>query len=77
MWTWISILKCSNALKASLLVNVLLILRSQPTAFGIQHFVYSPECNLSEKWQAKVEPLIEKSVPVPFCLSPVPNGLSW
>ena len=40
LWTWISILKCSNAFKTSLSVNTSHILRSQPTiAFWIQHFL--------------------------------------
>ena len=38
LWTWISVLKCSNALETSLSVNAFHILRSQSTiAFGIQH----------------------------------------
>jgi len=40
LWTWISILKYSNALKASLSANAFHILCSQPTiAFGLQHTV--------------------------------------
>jgi hypothetical protein len=40
MWTWISILKFTNAFKAFLSVNMLRNLRSQPTtSFGIQQYL--------------------------------------
>jgi len=63
LWTWISMLKCYNVLKTSLSVNVLRILRSQPTiVFGIQHtyqarllpLILRPFwfwCNVSLYWQ--------------------------
>jgi hypothetical protein len=60
LWTWISILKCLNALKASLLVNVLRIVRFQPTiAFGVKQLDDRP---------VHVGFLVNKMAPVQVCL---------